>query len=531
MQKAKKYILKLSIGLSLFFGGCSAMDEPVPDKEFEVPEGMVKVSMLIPDYNGGAAKFGTRAFDTNEEGYMTNLYVVAIKYKELNEGIEYELSEDDRVVYVHSLNSVGETFKVGNNDFHQFNIALYPGIYKIGVIANVDLYLSERATKISDFKKESDMQSIVLNFKEDTPLAPRHLPMVCLPEETKYKIKTTTITTDNSGKSTIKTEYSKDFQKGETDDNLITIQTKQSEIKDDDGSSIKTYEENVIYASMKFLCSKVRYTILFDKTEGGISEAFGSSWIRFNVDDRLKPWATNIRYQTRLLPEKTDGDIFQTDSPFITQTSTSGDIENSSWTISIDRFNWSTIEGANYPLSPNSKLDPWTGTTEKWISQTQKVWQGVVYLPENIGGEEYTVEGVKKQIESTVLKFPYHTKENDSDETLEIEHSLDPKEIWLFQSPNNISYDKFEGLGEGGDYSTKPGEYLGLERNYFYDVVAKVVNPDDPMNIRVYVNILPWHDIDQNLDEDWLYNDGQKPSENFFVQPDDWGDEGASKEW
>ena len=476
-------MLLAACGLIAGLQSCSDKDAPVNPDEFVVPEGMTKISIMIPDYDGGAASFSTRAYDTNEEGYMTNLYVIAIKYADLDQNGNPGaiLEEAQRKVYTYALNPLGEKFKVGVNDYHLFNMALYPGQYRFAIIANYDQYLASGGTKITDFNTESEFHDIVLTFREDVPLIPRHLPMVCMPEEVKFKTK---VYREENGKTT--TEYVN--KEGETQYNLVTI-----------GGA----EENVVMATMKFLCTKVRYTILFDKNIGGISELFGSSWIRFNVDDGLGPWATNIRRQTRLETESTGGGRYNADAPFITHAISTGVTEPGSWSISLDRYKWSD-EGANYPLKPSSELEPWTETIDKWIPQLQKVWQGVVYLPENTGEETYTVDGQTKEIPSTVLKFPYRQKDNSLDDTPEEDHFNDPKVIYLF---GNEKEDKYEGTdGTSGQYSQQAGAYKGLDRNYFYDVVAKVVNPDiDEMDVRIYVKILDWHETDQTIpEEDWL---------------------------
>ena len=497
MFKLTKHILKrtvtLAIGIAaLFLGGCTESDVPAVDDE--VPEGMVKVSLLLPDYDTGSAQFSTRAFDTSEEGYMSNLYVVAIRYEEPM--VEYDdtpgwnpINEEDRKVFVFSLNPVGVPFKlsqdIGNpivamqEDYHMFNVTLYPGKYKFGVVANVDLYLSSRATKISDFTKESELEDIVLNFSEDTPLTPRHLPMVCLPENMKYS-------NDETGweKKSVK----------DVDNNLITITETNS---------------TRLWADMDFLCAKVRYTILFDKTENGISSLFGSSWIRFNVDDQNKPTATYIRSQTPLRPNSKGGGI--NENPFITSTSNNNNL--GSWIMSIDRFNWHE-EGADYPKSPNSTLEPWTGTTTEWIPQEKKVWQGVVYLPENLGDLGTTIINENEEnvsIYKTLLKFPYHTKANDQDDTPEKE-GASPKEIWLFGNPDEKYYMGSTDSKNYGEEVTDPFE--GIQRDIMYDVVAKVTSPDvDQMDIKVMVSILPWHEEEQDLNEDWLYKPQQGANE------------------
>lgn len=468
----------------------------------ELSEGMAKLTLLIPDYNGGAAFFNTRAFNTDEEGYMSNLYVIAIKYGNIDENgnVIEEFTEDNRKVYTYALNPVGEHISVGGDKYHTFNVTLYPGLYKFAVAANMDLYLW-RTKKISEFTKEKELQDIVLYFSEDTPLAPLHLPMVCLPEDIIYEKEVSGATSAHPGWEKINgIELT---MEPEVINNLVVI-NKKSDI--------------AIHAKMKFLCAKVRYTILFDKTTGGISEAFGNSWIRFNVDDQLKPIATNLRRYTKLLPDGNAVVEGGENALFVKKVGSSGDAssdnssgsidgftgstyytENGWWNMSIDRFQWHETEGANYPIKPTSTLKPWEGSTSDWIPQKQKVWQGVVYLPENM--LDY-----RNDYKRTVLEFPYHTRDNDQDDTPEVQAN-EPKRIYLFGNPGEQNY---EGIDNEGNYKDSPASEFKLERNYFYDVVAKVVNPDvDDMTIKVFVSIIPWHDIDQNIkNEDDLHYTG-----------------------
>ncbi|MCH5239662.1 MAG: hypothetical protein J1F38_05520 [Muribaculaceae bacterium] len=473
MIRLHKYIfLYLSLLMVPVLAGCRNSDNESPD--FKVPEGMTQLTLLLPDYQTGAAQFGTRAFDPLEEGYMSNLYVIAIKYADLDDDgnviKEYQMNEG--VVYTYALNPVGEKFKYGQNDYHIFNVALYPGKYKFAVLANVDLYLW-RAKKISDFRLEQDLRDIVLYFSEDTPLVPYHLPMVCLPEEIKYSVE------NDSG------EYP-EAKLVDQNTPLVTLEKGKS---------------THIFADMNFLCAKVRYTILFDKTPNGISEAFGNSWIRFNVDDRLKPIATNIRSWTKILDPATKGDKVLIENDFILSSdiSSADDEEKTDgatgasysanrgwWNMSIDRYKWSE-EGENYPKGPKSELTPWDGSLDDWIESKQKVWQGIVYLPENL------YNGKSK---TTRLEFPYHTRLNSLEETPEV-LADNPKVIYLF---GNDVESKFEGLN-GEDYSDAQGSYIGLDRDYFYDVVAKVTNPDGNMAVQVFVSIIPWHETDQNITE------------------------------
>lgn len=474
MKRFIKYLPLIIAGMLM--GSCSDQTTEEPVKGEGVPEGMTQLSLLVPVYNSSQGWNDTRAFNPNEEGYMSNLYVVAVKYADLDDegNVTKEYAKDEGVVYTYALNPVGLNIQVGKKDYHTFNVALFPGKYKFGVLANVDLYLS-RAKKISEFRKESDLDNIVLYFEEGNPLVPYHLPMVCLPGEIQYSVETS------------KGVYSEPTPVSQ-EDNLVTL---------------KRDETTRIIADMNFLCAKVRYTILFDKTSGGISEAFGNSWIRFNVDDQKRPYATGLRSWTRLIK---DGEAnVDSSGDFIMSLSGSSASEDTStseipegvatsegygqWNMSIDRYKWSE-EGSNYPLSPDSRLTEWAETLEKWIESEQKVWQGIVYLPENLNTD------IEKK---TRLEFPYHTRQNSQDDTPEI-LAPNPKVIYLFGNRNET---KYEGV-DGGQYTEQPGSYEGLDRDYFYDVVAKVVNPEDEMSVQVFVSILPWHETDQNIEESLL---------------------------
>ncbi|MCH5230077.1 MAG: hypothetical protein J1F12_08830 [Muribaculaceae bacterium] len=521
--------------------GCRENDiSDHPSPEQNIPEGMTQVSLLIPDYQGNSAKFGTRAYDITEEGYMSNLYVIAVRYAtyDADSGQYVEVNSEDRTVYTFALNPVGERFELSNDqnkngsyeesekDYHKFNITLYPGKYRFGVLANVDLYL-DRVTKISEFTKESQLNDIVLNFDENTPLTPLHLPMVCMPDKIRFSEEETTVVTNGDEKKTETT--SGPIQN--PSDGIITIH-KNTPVK-----SVNTH----LWIDMTFLCSKVRYTIMFDKTEGGISESFGESWIRFNVDDTRKPFVTNIRRQTQLfegLSKGGDDNPYNVEDPFVH--SNSGSNDEGQWFMSINRYywpgpEWSTDpewkskgkshgnEGNDYPVKPDSELEPWDKSTAEWVPMKQKVWQGVVYLPENKGFYKDAEDNIHK-IDNTVLKFPFHTRINSLDETPEVDGGS-PKEIWLFGNPKESYY---ESNSNSTEYK-QTEKIEGLERGVMYDVVAKVINPDvDEMDIKVFVSVIPWHESDQ-----YISDNGSDPSQpegdnNIGVNP--WEFEGDSSE-
>lgn len=510
--------------LSLMMLLVSCKNDPVSSEPEKIEGEKALITLKIPNYNGGGAQFGSRAFNPDEEGYMSNLYVIAVKYADIDDnGKIQERDAENRIVYTFALNPVGEEFDKGKDenkndeyedtelDYHTFNVALYPGKYKFGVLANVDLYLW-RAQKISDFTKEDDLNNLVLYFSESNPLVPYHLPMACLPDKIKYSDNT------HSEKTSVSNEK----------DNLITI-SKNSGTQ--------------IYADMTFLCSKVRYTILFDKTEGGISEAFGSSWIRFNVDELNNPIATNLRSWTVLIP-RPNGEAnpeIKVANPFITRsgsssvssedeekkpdgyTGSSYQAQMGWWSMNIGRYYWHKEEKECYPKKPNSTLMPWDKSTNEWIESEKKVWQGIVYLPENLNDQI-----LKREIGKTVLEFPYHTRDNSLDDTPEKPADF-PKQIYLFGNPNE---EQFQGTTDSGEYANNEANFEGIERNYMYDVVAKVVNPDvDELDIRVFVSILPWHDVDQNIpNQGDLYNPGEQDL-NGNIGVNDWKGESVNDTW
>lgn len=506
MFQCKKYIRLLITLCTLFIlMGCKETDLPEKEIGEQIPEGMEKITFLIPDYAGGSAQFGTRAFNEEQEGYMSNLYLIAVKYVDYQYDVNGDLTKTKLAtpkVYSFSLNPIGEKFQLKKDDFHLFNVALYPGEYRMGMIANADLYL-QRATKITDFTEESQLNDIVLNYDENTMLAPTHLPMVCMPENMKY----------SEGLNGEKVSVA------DIEDNLIPINRINKEEENQKDTEIH------IWVTMSFLCSKVRYTILFDKTVDGISNSFGTSWIRFNVDDQKKPTVTNLRRQTQLIPGVSQGGDqtpYDENDPFIHHYNE--DEPHGFWTMDIGRYYWSgrewsedpdwktngTLHGtedADYPLTPTSKLDPWDRSTAEWIPMEQKVWQGVVYLPENDGStatDPTTGEALNTSIERTLLRFPYHTRANSLEETPE-EEANEPKYIYLF---GNTGEEYYEGNANDSQYTQgSSSETWGLKRNIMYDVVAQVINPDEEgLKIKVFVNVIPWHSTDQNINESVITN-------------------------
>ena len=193
------------------------------------------------------------------------------------------------------------------HEYSEYRIEFKPGKYRIYVVANLDKYITG---EISASTEESYLEKLILNFSPDKlPNTTDGLPMACLPAQVDGA--------DTNGCITVEAGTTK------------TIQT-----------------------DLTFLCAKVRYTILFDNSEGGFSrEAFGSSTVTFNTAS-----LTGVRKETPL----TDA-VNALDGAF-----------------EVDLNDPKVI---NDSKDLNDLADP--GFTPS-ATGAQRAWQGTMYLPENL---------------------------------------------------------------------------------------------------------------------------------------------------
>ena len=189
------------------------------------------------------------------------------------------------------------------------------------------------------------------------------------------------------------------------------------------GNGIFNFTKNSkIYADLTFLCAKVRYTILFDQNTTGVSNQFSSPDFMVNGVTAKK-----VRTQTDLV----DGAVKAGNS-------------------SIDNANIACIASVTYPVAGgtgNEYFSIGSQTTapadlashSAWTAtDKQKAWQGTVYLPEN----KLTGTNI------TSLVFDVTGSEIKAD---------------------NCHFDL---------YWENPSPAHGIERGHFYDLVAKIVDPD-----------------------------------------------------
>ena len=337
------------------------------------------ITLLVPDV-ASFAESGTRA-DANptaSEATVSRLDIVAI---ERNQSISY----------FKDVKSIGTT----SDGYSIYRLSVSEGFYRIYVLGNVNYYLDgadlNNPVDLSIYN-ENQIQELTLNFRANQPLMAGKLPMVCTPEEL-------TATKDNNS--------------------YIQITNNNT---------------NPIKAEMTFLCSKVRYTILFNRAKDGFSKNFGDNVIDFGVSDG----STSGAYVTDLRPEtKINGNGVRID--FIKDNGNNPAI----WSGNLRRYYY-PAKGETYPASSGDVLSAYNMTDWNWVNDytTQRAWQGTLYLPENNN------EGVDR----TKIKLPYSL--NGAPMTQEKVISLIDK----------TTTDNFE--------------LKGIERGKMYDIRSKIIDPD-----------------------------------------------------
>lgn len=221
------------------------------------------------------------------------------------------------------------------HEYSEYRIEFKPGKYRIYVVANLDKYID---TKISTSTTEEQLKAMTLNFKADNlPNTDDGLPMACLPAQVDGA--------DTDGNITVEAGTTK------------TIQT-----------------------DLTFLCAKVRYTILFDNSEGGFSrESFGSSAVTFNTASL-----------TGVIPS----------------TPLSCSVNAPDGAFEVDPIDLKAVNDSKglSDLAPNGFNPSATGA--------QRAWQGTMYLPENLltGADARTILHLGATLDGNGANLSYTVK-------------------------------------------------------------------------------------------------------------------------
>lgn len=300
-----------------------------PEQEGDSPA----ITLRLPDV-GSAAAYGSsrsenfdtyRAVDETLEASWTNLYLVAIPDV-------VDVSHPLRILTLRN----GATSENGYTDY---TVTLFPDRYRFYVLGNIDSYLTpegELSTNLQDrgISDENDLRGLILNFSTSKTIEAGNLPMACLAEEISAY--------DNGTKQNLS-------------DNYVEVASGKG---------------TTIYADMTFLCSKVRYTILFDRTEGGFSK-FGDGDIAFTGEGTLRV-ASNVRVQSAVTSQGTPSSEV-TEIPNI-------NLEAVAYPTNINEW---LASGTNTPPSLEVIENP-----ERDKDATRLAWQGITYLPENLNGND-----------------------------------------------------------------------------------------------------------------------------------------------
>ncbi len=235
------------------------------------------------------------------------------------------------------------------HEYSEYRIEFKPGTYRIYVVANLDEYITG---EISASTEESYLENLILNFSPDKlPNTDDGLPMACLPAQ---------------------------VDGADRDLGIITVEA----------GTTKT-----IQTDLTFLCAKVRYTILFDNSEGGFSrEAFGSSAVTFNTAS-----LTGVIPSTPLY----------------------GSVNASADAFEVDPIDPKVI---NDSKDLSDLADP--GFTPS-ATGAQRAWQGTMYLPENLLTGARTILHLGATLDGNGANFSYTVKlpKNDN-ETASPENTL-----------------------------------------------------------------------------------------------------------
>lgn len=230
------------------------------------------------------------------------------------------------------------------------------GDYRMYVLANLDRYVDELS--LSPSTPESYIRNLVLKFGDTTDkyLLEGYLPMACLNTEMKY---------DAAGN-----------KKVDSTDGVFTLAEGQNEV----------------YADMTFLCAKVRYTILFDKTD--FSSSFSSDDVNF-TDAK----ANNVMKEYAPM----DGTAVNT-SPYSGFTLFSKAHEEKVYPGTDSQFLKENGPAASAEYYEKD-LDKLTGNH----AANKRAWQGTIYLPCNTSTTKtnisFTASGTGIKTEVDAYKF------------------------------------------------------------------------------------------------------------------------------
>ena len=434
------------------------------------------LTILMPNVEAAAeygASRGNGDYDSNkdlaDEAKINNLWFFAFP--------QGSTSSDLKIVK--NIQGTASQIKfAGQDDSNNSSYTSYTvtnvsgGDYKIYLLANFEGYVN-KPNGYSDYEayfkslSESDLKELVLNFRTNNPTV-GNLPMYCLHKD----IKTSADATNGIGESANFT-----FNKN----------SKQ------------------IYADLTFMCAKVRYTILFDKTpNSGFSKTFTST-VSFK-----DPKAKKIVDKVAITGTASGASTFDLNS--------------------ID------FEEKNYPDDGSELLKEKPTKFEQNLTKLQgnydankRAWQGTIYLPENpVSGDArttlyFTGEGNQVSTTADAYILPLF---NDNGITLErgkfydvIAKVTTPNTVDLESSlnvtewdPKNLMYElhgPYELIVEKTTIGVNTNTFvtMGYDSDVQVTFVSPVYEGRDVYTIETVTDdMLDENDQPYQFDEKWPYH-------------------------
>lgn len=333
MNKSFSHILLLTVLLlTVLTAGCS--DDISDDRK---GHGEESVLLMIPTPH----LEGTRAEDaalneTMNEGHISSLWFYAFPAD--------GTAADNRV----AVDLTPSDSKLTHN-YRQEEVRVKAGKYRVYMVANIE--------GLNGDSSEDAIKTASIEYSTSKmPNTTDGLPMACLPKEVKV---------------------------GET----------TPEVAADGIVTVENGKQTTLWIDLTFLCAKVRYTLLFDKSAAGFShEAFGSQALTFTGLEKV----SGLRSVTSV----TDANTPDSGTPF--------EIEKCS------EFNGAPrVYPTDYSkfIELNSSNDPSENELVKLIGQPdpdKRAYQGTLYLPENLVKSAPTRLLFGAELDGGSQKLQYH---------------------------------------------------------------------------------------------------------------------------
>lgn len=427
IRKISRCLLLLGCGFAASLLSSCSNDMPEPEIPDSTEEFYITISLPKIGFGNDISRASDPIDNTDmHEGDLQSLYL-AVFTEDVDYPGTYNLTFFEDIKGSETINS---SLTSGYDKDYRLNLT--EGNYKFYLLGNIFEYWKHTQSgdpSGDDFKEAIKTEWRIrnnLNLSFTGLIAAGNLPMVCFPEN---------IMTSASDESSL------------LPDGIFSVTPKM--IEDFQGSADKT--PLTLFAPMSILCSKVRFTVLFDNCKSTDHDSFSSSFPEADIslipNNSVDGEVTfsNIYKKTALLPLASDyqyefaaSDWLPTQNESIYKTKYPSEETNTSGYFTIT----TQTESPKY-------LDRLY--TEDWIKDEDgiahhRAWQGgAIYLPETTSAMQGT----------------------DHITTLHLN-------TW--------------GTGVEDGYDIKIPD---MKRGTFYDIVAKL-KQSNVLEIEIYVQVNPW---------------------------------------